>query len=261
MRYKLLAVDMDGTLLNDASIVTQRTREAVLAAMEKGVLFVPSTGRPMYGMDSVHAMFPGDFPYILFNGALAVTGETRQVLFSRGLGYGCAKEIYELGMARDIPVVLWADNRLYVSRDCVATREYQDITKAEMRMIDDFHDVTKMLWLASPAQALRWQEEMIAHFSGRVNCHTSRPELLEFVDAGASKGLALAEVGKAYGIAREEMIAVGDGWNDVSMLEYAGLGVAMGNAPEDIKRTCQEVTLGNNEDGVARVIEKYILEG
>jgi Cof subfamily protein (haloacid dehalogenase superfamily) len=121
--------------------------------------------------------------------------------------------------------------------------------------------VTKMLWIIPSQEAGRLRTEMLALLDDRVNCHTSQPHLMEFVDAGASKGLALAAVGMAYGIKREEMIAVGDGYNDVSMLEYAGLGVAMGNAPEEIKALCQYTTLSNDEDGVAAVIEKYILGG
>jgi len=259
LKYKLLAVDMDGTLLNSESAITERTRQAILAAMEKGVLFVPSTGRPMGGMQQISASFGFDMPMILFNGAMAVMSKSGRTLFSQGLAPGDAKEIYELGMERGIPVVMWMGERLHVSHDCGAIQDYQAITGATMRPITDFRGVTKMLWLPPGGNALRWQGEMHAHFGGRVNCHTSRPYILEFVDAGASKGLALAAVGEAYGIARGEMIAVGDGYNDVSMLEDAGLGVAMGNAPEDIKRLCQHVTLSNDEDGVAAVIEKFIL--
>ena len=259
MNYKLLAADMDGTLLNDQSQVSEHTRKTVLHAMARGMLFVPSTGRPMCGMGYIQSLFPGDLPYILFNGAFAMTGESKKVLFAKNLGVEHAKEIYDLGMARGIPVVMWVGEKLCVSHDCPAIQEYRAITSAPMFAIEAFHNVTKMLWLPPTGEALRWQDEMNRHFEGRVNCHTSRPHILEFVDAGASKGLALAAIGAAYGIAREEMIAVGDGWNDAAMLEYAGLGVAMGNAPAGIKNLCDEVTASNQEDGVAKVVERYWL--
>jgi len=271
MRYKLLAADMDGTLLNSQSIMTERTKSAILAAMARGVLFVPSTGRPMMGLKRYITAFEGDLPLILFNGAMAVTAKSGRVLFSQGLDFSCAEVIFSQGVARGYPVIAWAGEVLFVSCDNEETSTYQKITGAEVHVIGDMEPVrglgnardgrvvTKMLWIIPPEEAKRLRDEMLGILGGRVNCHTSMPYLLEFVDVKASKGLALAAVGEAYGIAREEMIAVGDGYNDVPMLEYAGLGVAMGNAPEDIKGMCQAVTLGNDEDGVAKVIEEYLL--
>ena len=258
--YKLLATDMDGTLLNEDSIITERTKAALRAAMDRGVLFVPSTGRPMCGMAQVLGAFDADLPMVLFNGAMAMTSKSRRVLFAQNLGSDYAREIYRIGMARDIPVIAWMGENLYVSRDCEATKAYRSITGAPMQIIRDSGDLgeaTKILWIVPGAA--RYQAEMRERYDGAVNCFASQSHYLEFVDARASKGLALEAVGAAYGIAADEMIAVGDGYNDVSMLEYAGLGVAMGNAPEEIKGLCQAVTLGNDEDGVAVVIEKYIL--
>jgi Cof subfamily protein (haloacid dehalogenase superfamily) len=266
MEYKLLAVDMDGTLLNDASEITRRTREAVLAAIGRGVLFVPSTGRPMGGMRHVRAAFDFDLPMVLFNGAMAMTAKTERVLFSQGLDFPCAEVIFAQGIKRGYSVVAWAGERLFVNRDIEEITEYQRTSGAELHVVPDMeplrpYGVTKMLWIIPPEDGPRCRAEMPALLGGKVNCYTSCPHLMEFTDAGASKGLALEAVGRACGIAREEMIAVGDGWNDASMLEYAGLGVAMGNAPEEIKGLCQHVTLGNNEDGVAAVIERFILGG
>ena len=105
MTYKLIAADMDGTLLNDNSEITQRTKDALLKAIGKDVLFVPSTGRPMAGMKQVLAAFDYDLPMILFNGALAVTAKTGQVLFSQGLDAGFAEIIYQQGVKHGYPVV------------------------------------------------------------------------------------------------------------------------------------------------------------
>ena len=261
-QYKLLAVDLDGTLLNDDSEITERTRRAVLAAMEQGVMFVPSTGRPLCGVGHISAMFPGDYPFLLLNGALAVTGETKRVLFSQPLEPACAKEIFDLGVSRDIPVAVWAEGKLYASEDSALTQDYRAITGVDMPIISDLNgigNIEKLLWISTPEEAAQYQTEMHSHFGERVNAHTSRPYLLEFVSPKASKALALQAIGEAYGIRAEEMIAVGDGYNDVSMLEYAGLGIAMDNAPEDIKALCQYTTLSNNEDGLAALIERFIL--
>ena len=264
MKYKLIASDLDGTLLNDNSEITGRTKAAIRAAIAKGALFVPATGRPLCGVERVNILLEGDMPFVLFNGAKVMTGKTKRLLFEQNLDSACALGIWQLGLERDIPIIIWVDETLYINRDCDEVREYRKITGATIHLTDDIsglQGITKMLWLCDPAQALRWQDELNARFAGRVNCHTSWPQMLEFVDAKASKGLALAAIGAAYGIDRSEMIAFGDNYNDVSMLEYAGLGIAMANAPEDIKAKCQEVTLSNNEDGVAVAMERYVLGG
>ena len=93
----------------------------------------------------------------------------------------------------------------------------------------------------------------------KVNFYTSKPQFLEFINKETSKGDAMARIGEMYGIRREEMIAIGDGCNDIPMLEYAGLGVAMANAGEEVRAKADYVTLSNEEDGVAAVIEKFIL--
>ena len=263
-QYKLLAVDMDGTLLNSQSEITENTKAALLSAIDAGVIFVISTGRPMCGVEDVNALFPKDLPFIIFNGAMALMGKSRRVLFSKPLGFEYAKEIYNIGVSRDIPVVLWTNGELFVSRNCEAVKNYQKISGVTPRIIDDINafegvDVCKMIWIDAPENAAMYQAEMSAYFGGNVNAHTSRPYLLEFVDAGASKALAMEAIGKAYGIDKNEMVAVGDGYNDISMLEYAGLGVAMGNAPDDIKQLCQYVTSSNDDDGIADVIYKYFL--
>jgi len=256
---------MDGTLLNSNSAITERTRKAILAAMEKGVLFVPSTGRPFMGLKRYLVDFEGDLPLILFNGAMAITAKSNRVLYSQGLDFACAEVVFARGVEKGYPVIAWAGEVLFVNCENEETSIYQRITGAEVHVVSDMEPmrelgVTKMLWIIPPEDAKRLENEMLGILGDRINCHTSMPYLLEFVDAKASKGRALAAIGAAYGIDASEMIAVGDGYNDVSMLEYAGLGVAMGNAPEDIKNICQAVTLSNNEDGVARVIERYFLQ-
>ncbi|MCL2487882.1 MAG: Cof-type HAD-IIB family hydrolase [Oscillospiraceae bacterium] len=264
MPYKLLAVDMDGTLLNSASELTERTKIAIRAAINRGILFVPATGRPMLGMGFLNELLDDDLPFIVYNGARVVTGKTEKVLFSKSLDFRFAKDIYALGVSRNIPVVIWRDERLFVSRDCAEIQKYRGISDAKMEIIGDIamlsdQAVTKMIWILPQEQAGAYQDEMNAYFNGHVNCHTSRPYLLEFVDTEASKGRALEEIGKIYGIDAKEMIAVGDSYNDLSMLEYAGLGVAMGNAPDDIQAVCQYVAPSNDEDGVAEVVEKFIV--
>ena len=263
-KYKLIAADMDGTLLNDDSVLTPRTKSAIAEAVKAGIIFVTATGRPMCASEEVNALFDLDMPFIVFNGVKAVLGKSKKTLFSSSLELGYAKQIYEIGTARDIAVIMWTlEETLRVSCDSSATRDYRKISGAGLNIIDDIEEygksgIAKMMWIDEPDKIKIYRGEMAEIFEGKVNCYASRPMFLEFVNEQSSKGAALREIGKLYGIDKGEMIAIGDSDNDISMLEYAGLGVAMANASDEVKSVCQHIAPSNNEDGVAEVIEKII---
>jgi hypothetical protein len=264
MKYRLIAADMDGTLLNDESKLSERTKAAIRKAVGSGALFVAATGRAMRGVENVNELFDEDMPFIVLNGASVVLGKSRKVLFKKFLDATLAKEVYDIGEGRDIPIVVWTDGNLWINREYKATSDYRSEYGAEMKLITDMDELAaegiyKLIWFETAENVSRLQIEMKEHFGARLNCHSSRPMFLEFVGPDADKGSAMAEIGRLYGIDRSEMIAVGDGFNDISMLKYAGLGIAMANAPDEVKAVCAHVTLSNNEDGVAAVIEKYIL--
>ncbi|MCL2674908.1 MAG: HAD-IIB family hydrolase, partial [Defluviitaleaceae bacterium] len=216
MKYKLIAVDMDGTLLNGESVITEATKTAILQAIDADVVFVVSTGRPMRGVENVNALFSQDMPFIVFNGAAVVMGKSRKVLFNKYLDLTSAKEIFEAGTSRNLPVVLWTGERLWANRKCDTTRKYQQISGAEMTVIDSIEepdgDISKIVWIGAAEEISKLQHEMSVLLGTAVNCHTSRPEFLEFVSGEADKGSAMAEIGKVYGIDKSEMIAIGDGY-------------------------------------------------
>ena len=266
MKYQLLAADMDGTLLNDNYNISSRTQAAILKWAEAGLYFVPATGRPLCAMESISTLFSEDTPFIVYNGAMGIMHRSKEVLFSITLDPTLVPEIYCLGDERNLPVALWCQERLYANKNCDPIQFYQEATNAPAKIIDSpskidelaLLGVTKILWMDYPERVLIHQRDMQAHFGDRVNCHATRPELFEFVAPNASKAVALEKIGVRLGVSREEIVAVGDGYNDLSMLEYAGFSIAMGNAPGDIKKVCDYVTLTNNEDGVAVWIEEAL---
>ena len=268
MKYKLIAADMDGTLLNDDSVISERTRAAIIKAIEAGALFVTATGRAIQGAEIINDLFEEDMPFVVFNGACAIMGKSRKTLFKVYMDFTLAKEVVAQGKSRSVCMVVWTDIGLRKILMENPPEEYLDynlkynqVDYKQIIEVDEIADesIYKVLWFGNKEQVREYQEEMNGYFGGRVNCCSSLPELLEFVSPEADKGIALEEIGKHFGIDRSEMIAVGDGYNDISMLKYAGLGIAMGNAPDDVKAACDEVTLSNNNDGLAAVIEKYIL--
>ncbi|MCL2195293.1 MAG: Cof-type HAD-IIB family hydrolase [Oscillospiraceae bacterium] len=253
---------MDGTLLNGESKLSDGNRAAVLKAIDQGVMFVPCTGRPLCGVTWLTEQMPGDFPVIVCNGSGAQTSRSGRVLFEQNMQRSDALEILAMAAQTPYAYILWEGDKLYVSRVCLETEIYRNITGATMNPLgdlDEIGEITKIIWLIPPDVGPQLMAEIGERFAGRVNCHTSHPRLLEFVDVKASKGLALAALSEMYGIAPEEMMAIGDANNDISMLEYVGCSVAMANAGDDIKSICKHVTLTNDEDGVAAAIERFVL--
>lgn len=265
MNYKLMVVDIDGTLVNSEGKLTDRTKEAVKLAVEKGLVFTIASGRPMQGIEYLNEQLGLEVPYITYNGAAVVMGKSKEILYERNLEPSDAREIIELGKRFNTTIIVWAKNKLYVNEINERTDKYKEITKGEPILCSDMEKlvntgVTKVLWYDEIDKIEHYQEIVGAYLSGNVNFHTSRPMFLEFVDKKASKAIAMEKLGEYFGITQSEMIAVGDGYNDLSMIEYAGLGVAMGNSKEEIKNRADTVTLSNDEDGVAEVIYRYILK-
>jgi hypothetical protein len=266
MKYKLIASDMDGTLLNEKSELSLRTKDAIIKTVDSGALFVAATGRPLSNVEIVNSLFAEDMPFIVFNGAAAYMSKSKKLLFEKYLEHELAKEAFEMGKKRGLPQIVWTGPRLWASHLCYETELYRDASGVEMSVIDDLdtlkgkvEGISKVLWIDYPENVKSHSREMSEYFGEKLTCISSMSHFFEFISREAGKGAALAEIGRLYGIDRSEMIAIGDGYNDVSMLEYAGFSVAMGNAPDDIKAMCDHVTLSNDDDGVAAVIEKYIL--
>jgi len=266
MKYKLIASDMDGTLVNDKSELSERTKKAILDTVETGVLFVTATGRPFSNTVEVNELFTDDFPFIVLNGAAAYMGKSEKLLFECHLDFDLAKEIFNIGQKSGIAQIVWTGPKLWGNRLCERTLYYESLGHAPLSVINDFDDlkslsegISKVLWIEDPVDVKRHSAEMNEYFGDKVKCVSSMAHFLEFISPLAGKGAALERIGKLYGITGNEMIAVGDSYNDISMLEYAGFSVAVANAPEDIRKICDHVTLSNNDDGVAEVIERFIL--
>lgn len=267
MAYKLIAADIDGTLLTNDRRLTERTEAAIRAAKEKGVLFTLSTGRPLQGIRRYAHLLSENVPVITYNGSVVLTADTQEVLYSAGLPDEAARLICREAITRDVTAVAWAGGQLYARRINDDVMDYRLMTM-EMPILVPHEQtfleatagqVTKMLWIDTPDTIARYMKEMNAILPGGVKCVTSNPRYLEFIRGDVSKSAALASAAEHLGITREEVIAVGDGLNDLDMITWAGTGVAMGNAADAVKEAADLITSSNEEDGLARVIEKLIL--
>jgi len=266
MKYRLIAADMDGTLLTDDKRITDRTADAVRRAGEAGVFFCLSTGRPLGGVRRYIEQLGLTTPAITYNGAVIVDPVTGAFIYEQGLEPEAAKEIWQLGMEFDTTIIVWSKERLLVNRIDDRVEKYKLISGVEPVIIDGVDclaadGITKMLWYDEIDRINGLQDILPSRLTCPANFATSNPRFLEFFDHRVSKAAAMERLGEYLGVSREEMIAIGDGWNDLPMLRYAGLGVAMANAPDEIRAQCGHVTASNEEDGVALAIEKLILNG
>lgn len=263
-KYKLIATDCDGTLINNCHELTERTLNAIKKCLDNGVIFVLATGRPTYGVQWFADLFDENLPLVTYNGAAVTMSKTKEPVLGQLIPPNLSIEAITLGRERNSGVVAYVDNRLYIAELNKFTIEYARFFNITPNVPEDINEIvkngaTKVLWTDTPENIGRYYYDMALHFMGRLNCHTSASSLLEFVGMDASKGLALKRIGELYGIKPDEMIAIGDGFNDLSMIEYAGLGVAMANAPEGVKEKADRITLTNDEDGAAAIIEEFVL--
>ncbi|BES65030.1 sugar-phosphatase [Gottschalkiaceae bacterium SANA] len=261
---KFLALDVDGTLLNSKREVCESTIEMIKEAQEKDVLVTICTGRPVQGAVPFVKMFGLQSPIIAYNGGMIVDSKTMEVLYEQDVSGEDARRIIALGQERETTIIIWSNNQLYVNELNDHVNEYKQLSDVQPIKIQDYEEIiqqgiTKLLWIDDVEKIRTYKADMHTQLQETVNVVISKPHYLEFVDKKVSKGEALKQIGEIYGISRNEMMAIGDGDNDLPMLEYAGLGVAMGNAPDFVKEKVQFVTASNDEDGIAVAIRKFIV--
>lgn len=302
--YKLIASDMDGTLLNDKLEISVRTAEAVRAAVNKTIRFVIASGRPFAGVKRYMDKLGIDGTVITYNGAKVVeyragsrgadtkNAETGKVTEEEnsdeesvealtemprlGSDEGSVETlaeismlgsdvelILELGDMLDTTVCIWADENLYVNRINELVEKYCEHSgsipivmppAAEVAQMN----IAKILWYDDPAVIEGWMNSGMFEPLKETIFMRSNPEFLEFMNEKADKGSALRIIAEHYGIPRSEVLAFGDGENDLTMIDYAGCGVVMDNASDEIKKHADAIAGKNTEDGVAKYIEMLL---
>ena len=262
--YKLIAVDLDDTLLDEQLNITGPVKAAVSLALAAGVKFTFATGR-MFRSAKPYAEALGlTIPLITYQGALVKNPLTGEEFLYRPLPLDYAREIIAYIHTLGYHLNVYLDDRLYMERDTPEGRRYAAIAQVAPEYAGDFlqfldRPPIKLLTIAEEGLLDRLSAVLTPLYAGKVHISKSKPYFLEFSHPQATKGYALQTLAESYGIKREEVIAIGDSYNDLEMLEYAGLGVMVANARESLKAKADYVTGAPNGDGVAEVIEKFIL--
>lgn len=267
---KAIFSDIDGTLLNSRHNITPETKDTILKVKEKDIPFVLVSARMPSGMLFFQEELEINTPVICYSGALVLSESdsegNREILHSIELNKSSAERIRRIVHEEfpDISISLYSHDRWVVSdhTDPWVVQE-QEITKVEPLKRDlssyvEKNDVHKILCMGDPQEVNRLAEALKKEVKG-VNMYKSKDTYLEIMDELVSKAYAIRELEDVFHVSNKELMAIGDNYNDMDMILYAGLGVAMGNAPEEVKRIADTVTFTNDEDGLKDSIERFVL--
>lgn len=273
-KIKMIGLDLDGTLLNENKELTPYTGEVLRRAMGQGVHIVISTGRPITGVPKELLEFPGMRYIITSNGGRIIDLQENQVLYDNPVPYNTAQKVLKIVSEYETLREIYFDGQGYAQRDELENiqryvkkepvREYilhtrkpvEDIWRLMEEMkpkgVDKVHALfAREEELAKARERIEALEEVV--ISGSIGSN------LEMNAPGVDKGEGLLILGRLLGITREEIMACGDGGNDLAMIRTAGFGVAMANAADEVKKASDYITCSNENDGVAKAIEKFVL--
>lgn len=263
MDIKLVAFDMDGTLLNSRHELSPETIRALYKLKEKGIICVICTGRSIAGLKHYSELLYLNMPIVTLNGTI-ILDKDKNVIFARTLTSEDAKRIWRLADNLNANLALWSNNKLYCNKINKFTLNYSERSYLPITLIDDFeafvqdNDISKMIFFDQEDKIIDFKSKVSKIKGFNINYCISNQYMLEFFNIQVSKANALDFLGKYYNITPEQMMAFGDGENDIDMLEYVGYGVVMQNALESVKSHGKFITKTNDEDGVAYALKKFI---
>lgn len=263
----VLVLDIDGTLTNSKKEITERTKEAVIDTMKRGHKVILASGRPTYGMRRYEKelMLDENGGYLLsFNGGRIVDCATGKVVYQRIMPPEVIKGLYDFAMEHDCGLISYENESIILGTrmdDYIAIESR--INGMEVKPVEDFvsyidFDINKCLMTAPPEQAEKYVEQLNKMYGDKLSIYRSEPFFIEIMPQNVDKASSLDHKLDSVGLYRENTICCGDGFNDISMIKYAGVGVAMANAQEPVKEAADFITESNDKDGIVVVIDKFI---
>jgi Cof subfamily protein (haloacid dehalogenase superfamily) len=267
--YKLIAIDMDGTLLNEEKQISPENYEAIQKAKESGVKVVLASGRPLVGfkryLEELDLVSEDNY-VVAFNGAIVQSSGGNKIISKTTLDLEDYKGLYELSKELKVNIHALTESTVISPKDSKYTRleSEMNLIHCEIIAVEDVPQDTailKVMFIDDPKVIDEIIEKIPETVSSKYTIVRSAPFFLEFLHKLVNKGAGVQSLAEKLNIKQEEVICIGDAGNDIHMIKYAGLGVAMGNAFPEIKRAANFITKTNDQDGVAHVINKFILNG
>lgn len=260
---KLIAIDLDDTLLKNDLTISPRAKQAIKEAVNQGVAVTFATGR-MFSSALPYALdLQLDLPLITYQGALVKYVDGR-VIYHKPIPLELAKKAVKFLQPYGYHVNLYINDELYMEKESPEGSRYLKIAKVPVHLVNDLSEAltvepTKMLIIVEDAGIDQLACDLGREFGTSLNIMKSKSHFLEIGNKEATKGHALADLAQSLLLQPAQVMAIGDSWNDLDMIIYAGWGVAMENAVEEVKQHAQYITCKNDDDGVAEAIEKFVL--
>lgn len=263
-QYRLLALDLDGTLTNSKKELSDRNRKTLIQLQEDGVKIILASGRPTYGIAPLaeQLQLKKYGGYILsYNGGEIIDWSNGEIIFKNLLPDDVLPTLYTTSI-KNRQTILSYDREFIITEnpDDEYVGKEAFLNKMQIKKVEDFLSAAplplpKCLIVGDPEELIKTEAELSNLLQGVISVYRSEPYFLELVPLGIDKAQSLNALLAHLKLTREELVAMGDGYNDLSMIEFAGMGVAMGNAQIPVKEAAQYITTTNDEDGVAAAVE------
>ena len=265
MRYKLIALDLDGTLLVDRSRITERVKRAIQLAMERDIIVTLASARALDSMRPYVEELGITAPIITNQGCMIVLPETRRTIYNATVPLLSTRTVLEYLQQRGLDIIVFAGDHLYLRRSAFAEQIASSLTGRDHSVVDDLlsavrQEATKFVIIGEGPDLDYLAIELKEHLGSLVRFVRSSARSLEGVPLGVSKGFALERVAVYLSVPQKQVMAMGDSDNDVEMVAWAGLGVAMGNATPVVKAVADYIAPSVEDDGVAVAIERFCLD-
>ncbi len=274
MDYKLICIDMDGTLLSDKKTVSERNLRAIRLANEKGVRIAVCTGRIFTSAEYFSNLLGVKSPVIAANGAYIREKDRDDVVYNATIGAKKCKKLLSVFKRFDIYPHFYTNDKIFTENSIYSSRFYEEANKKlskdkqiKVVTVKDWDEVFKKyeteifkgIGVNADLEKIR-KAKISLRDMNEFEVVSSHFDNFEVTNKGVTKGNAVKILANYYEIKSEQVICIGDSENDLSMIKYAGLGIAMGNADESVKEAAKYITDTNNCDGVAKAIEKFVLK-
>ena len=264
--YKAVFIDLDGTLLKSDHTVSDANRKAIQQLLQQGIKVIIVSARPLHGILPIsETVVTSDMPVVSLNGSYIL--DSNQIVYQVAVPLKDTINIHKEVLRYDVTCMYYTQMEWFAAKDTDLVKKEQRITPVKI-IIQPFEETlaywsannsgaNKILIAGNENEILTAEQRLLSLYAGQLNIYKSQPRYLEVMNIEASKTKAIQFLLKKYGLDKSAAMAIGDNYNDKEMLQFAGTGVAMGNAPADIQQIAGYVTDTNNNDGVAKALQHF----
>ena len=264
--YKLIVTDIDDTLVNSNNEISQKNREIIEKCKEQDIKVILASGRPDFGMMKIVEDLKLDSynNYLLsYNGARIANLKTGEVVYEKFLSPERIKFLIDVELENDCDILTYQNGNVITNRDNEYARVETGLVGAKLVISENMKEeikegAAKVIILKHPDESAKIKDKLAKELGDEYEVAMSKPFFIEVNDKGISKGASLDSLCKKLGLTNENVMALGDGLNDLSMIEFAGLGVAVENGNSILKEAADFISKSNDEDGFAYAIEKFV---